>query len=319
MKKISTIVLLTVLVVASFSVLSSLPHANGQTTEVQVLSYSWYTAPVTTATARYIGDLIAVGEVQNIGSTTVGSVWVSGQAYNSTGSIVAYSKAQVMTNNLASEQKAPFYMDFIPENSVTQDQSWVPDVTNITISATTILESNATQYSGLTVSASSTEGADINGVYTISGLMQNTGSQNVQDAIIVATFYNSAGTVVALNATDLSSSIAPGQPVPFTLSPTDNTPELSSSIANYAIILQPIILTTQTTSSTTSPTIMPTLSPTTSPTTSVQPTSTGAQTSLTTYIIIAAIVVAAILAGFMILKRTQRNTKNKFSDALTPT
>ena len=46
----------------------SVPRVKAQTSEAQVLSYSWYVAPADTNQAEYVGDLVAVGEVQNVGS-----------------------------------------------------------------------------------------------------------------------------------------------------------------------------------------------------------------------------------------------------------
>ena len=43
------------------------------------------------------------------------------------------SEATLFAIDLLPGQKAPFYIDFAPENSVTGDQSWVPSVTNVTV------------------------------------------------------------------------------------------------------------------------------------------------------------------------------------------
>ena len=84
MKKIITAVILAVLILAAFNMLSA-PSVKAQTSEAKILSYSWYVAPADTVLAEYIGDLVAVGEVQNVGSNIIGYVVVTGVAYNSTG------------------------------------------------------------------------------------------------------------------------------------------------------------------------------------------------------------------------------------------
>ena len=68
MKKIITAVILVALILAAFNALSA-PRVKAQTSEAKVLSYTWYAAPADTTLAEYVGDLVAVGEIQNVGST----------------------------------------------------------------------------------------------------------------------------------------------------------------------------------------------------------------------------------------------------------
>ena len=139
--------------------------------------------------------MVAVGEVQNVGSNVIGYVNINGTAYNSTGYNVCYAGAMAFGNDMLPGQKVPFYLDFTPENSVTGDQSWVPSVTNVTISVGYPSETNATQYSGLMIPPASIVAADIDGTYTVTGSVQNTGDQTTGYVTVVATFYNSTGGV----------------------------------------------------------------------------------------------------------------------------
>ena len=83
---------------------------------------------------EYTGDLVAVGEVQNNGTTAFSSILVYGAAYNSSGYAVCTSDTEVIgLPELLPGQKAPFYMDFTPENSVTHTNYRVPTVTNVTL------------------------------------------------------------------------------------------------------------------------------------------------------------------------------------------
>ena len=66
--------------------------------------------------------------------TVLGDVVVYGAAYNSSGTLVDTSETTPFAIDMVPGQKAPFYLDFAPENSVTGDQSWVPSVTNVTFS-----------------------------------------------------------------------------------------------------------------------------------------------------------------------------------------
>jgi hypothetical protein len=317
LKKILAFVILVVLALALFNVLS-LPNVRAQTNEAQVLSYSWYIAPSTTTTAEYINDLIAVGEVQNTGSTTIGAIWVTGQAYDSNGTVLASTEAQAMANNLVPNQKVAFYLDFTPEESVTQDQSWVPNVTSVTVSVATITNASdsSTQYTGLTTSNLNID--NNGGNYTVSGIIQNTGDQSVEDIALASTFYNSNGTVIAVSFTDLGATLVPGQPTTFEVTPWDNTATLSSEIENYTILVQSIPVTpTATPEQTAQPTTQPTSSPSGSPNPTQNP---GIMTSIPTYaLVIVVIAVVAIIAGLMLLRRRGKSYQIEASTSPQPT
>ncbi len=237
LKKTIVTIILVGLILTSFSVLS-VPHVEAQSSDVKILSYSWYTAP-TSILAEYVGDLVAVGEVQNTGTSTFGSVWVVGNAYNSTNQAVAATEARVFSPNLAPGQKAPFYLDFAPETSVTGDQSWVSSVVNVTLFVGSTIETNQTQYSGLTTSG--VNGYNSAGTYTVIGTVQNNGDQALSDIVIYGTFYDATGKVVALNFTDLVTPLGVGAARPFTLTPIDNTAAISNQIANFSLSFLPII------------------------------------------------------------------------------
>jgi hypothetical protein len=316
LKKILAFVILVVLALALFNVLS-LPNVRAQTNEAQVLSYSWYIAPSTTTTAEYINDLIAVGEVQNTGSTTIGAIWVTGQAYDSNGTVLASTEAQAMATNLVPNQKVAFYLDFTPEESVTQDQSWVPNVTSVTVSVATITNASdsSTQYTGLTTSNLNID--NNGGNYTVSGIIQNTGDQSVEDVALASTFYNSNGTVIAVSFTDLGATLVPRQPTTFEVTPWDNTATLSSEIENYTILVQSIPVTpTATPEQTAQPTTQPTSSPSGSPNPTQNP---GIMTSIPTYaLVIVVIAVVAIIAGLMLLRRRGKSYQIEASTSPQP-
>ena len=304
LKKTLAFAILVVLALASFNFLT-LPHVNAQTSEAQVLSYSWYTAPSTTTTAEYINDLIAVGEVQNTGSNTIGAVWVIGQAYDSNGTLLASAEGRSMVTNLAPNQKAPFYLDFTPENSVTQDQSWVPNVTSVTVSVATITNATDTQYAGLTTS--NLNGANNGGTYTVDGRIQNTGTQSVGDVAVVSTFYNANGTVVALGFSDLGVALAPGESTTFAMTPWDDTGTLSSEIASYSILVQSTPITP---AATPEPTATPTTQPTSSPSGTSNPTQNpGSTETIATYVLVIVVVgaVVAVVAVFLFLRRQEKS------------
>ncbi len=307
LKKTLAFVILCVLALASFNVLS-MSFVGAQTNSAQILSYTWYVAPATTTSAEYTYDLVAVGEVQNTGSNTVGSIWVVGQVYDSNGTVVAATEAQTIATNIVSNQKAPFYLDFTPESSATLDQSWVANASTVTVSVGAITPSSATntQYSGLTTS--NLNAANNAGNYTVSGNIQDSGSQSVSDVALATTFYYSNNTVAAVSFSDLGTALSPGQSVAFSVTPWDNTAALSSAISSYAILIgsTPIAPTP-----TPAPTAAPTTQPTSAATGTPNPTETPVTLSSTLiYVLVIAVVgVIAIVGIFLVLRRSNRKSQ----------
>jgi hypothetical protein len=301
LKKKLAMVILVVLALATFNVLM-LPNGKAQTISAQVLSYSWYVAPSTTTSAVYINDLIVVGEVQNTGSTVAGRVWVTGQAYLSNGTVVAYSEAPAIGVNLEPNQKAPFYLDFIPENSLTQDQSWVSNISSVTVSVNNIINITSTLYGGVTTS--NVNGGNVGGTYTVAGTTINTGSQYAGDVAVVATFYNASAAVVGIALTDLGP-LSPGQSAPFTITPWDNTAALTNAITNYSILIEATPAAAP--QSTTTPTALPTSTSSSSKPTQAPGTPTSALTYLVVIVVVA--VVAIIVVGLILLRRPSHQTE----------
>ncbi|MGO8806310.1 MAG: FxLYD domain-containing protein [Candidatus Bathyarchaeia archaeon] len=305
MKKIITAIIVVVLTLAAFSILSA-PSAKAQTSQATILSYSWYVAPADTYLSGY-GDLVAVGEIQNVGSNVIGYIDVAGTAYNSTGQVVNSATGLVYGNNLLPGQKAPFYMDFAPEYSVTLDDTYVPSVVNVTVIVSYVSDTTATPYSGLSISAGSS-GSDRSGTYTVIGTVQNTGDQTAGNVFVVTTFYNSTGGAVGMNYTSsfISTALAPGDSGSFTATPTDNTPQLSSEIANYSFLIQ----SSPPTTSTSTPTPTSSTTPTSSPTASTHPTQSPALASALTYGVVAAVVVVVVvLVALLFLRKRHKNAQ----------
>ena len=306
MKKIVTSVTIIILVLTAFAALSA-PHVKAQTLEAKIVSYRWYVSSTSDIT-EWAGDLVAIGEIQNTGTTTIGSAFIYGTAYNSSDLAVDSEEAQVLATNILPGQKAPFCIDFVPEDSPTGDQSWVPSVTNVTVSMVTVLNSTETPYSGLTVPSSSISGSDIGGLYTLTAAIENTGNQIVGPVWAITTFYNSAGKVLSLNVTnDLTNSLAPRNSIEFTATPADNTAAISSEITNYSVIVQYGSLSTA--SATPTPQGTVTSNPTSSPRASEStPTSNSKTSPLITYGIIAVVlVIVAAVVALMLLGNRRNN------------
>ncbi len=295
-KQILTLTLLCTLTLTLFNASYTVP-VKAATSDAKILSYSWYVA-TNNVLAIYSGDLVVVGEIENVGTTNLGYVRMTGIAYIN-GTTVATAQRQVYGNNLQPGQKAPFYLDFMPENSESGDLSWVPYVTNVTAFVSYVYNTDEDMYQGLTASSDSSTSS---GTFTVTGTVQNTGSETTGDVRVVTTFYNSSGTVVSINYTDvLSDSFAPGATVSFTAVPTDNYP--SSNITGYSILVQSTIqlpASTSTPTATQTPTATSTPSATATATTSPTQTPTPNSTD-NTLLIVAVVVVIVIVAAVAVL------------------
>ena len=307
MKKTITAFILVALVVGSFGLLSN-PTVKAQTGQATVLSYSYYTS-TSSIIATYSGDLVVVGEVQNTGSTSIPEIAVGANAAN--GSIILASTSNVAFGyNLAPGQKAPFYLDFPPETTTAQDatqyQSFVSSINNITFT-TSILDVTRTTYTGVTARNGSLIGAVNSGTYTLSGTLQNTGSQKSGDVYVSATFYNSSGNVIAIGIVTLSTSLAPGATATFSLTPIDDSDAMNAAISSYSLLVQADVASS---SSTPTPTPTQTQSVTQQPTVSPTGTQSGTSFSLnqwTTYVIvIAVVIVVAVIVGLWLFIRQRR-------------
>ena len=248
MKKAATVIILVILIMSVFAVFSA-PHVKAQTMEATILSYSWYIAPANTVLAQYSGDLIAVGDVENTGTSDLSAVFIDGAAYNSSGAVVCSAHVQLNSvPELLLSQKAPSYLDFYPEESVTQDQSWVGTVTNVTLKVGTLTLSSQTPYSGLKIPTSSINQFSNSGTYTVMGTVKNNGAETTGNVWVLATFYHSSGKVVGMNCTKyLTSSLLPGNSVAFTATPADNTVQMSDEIANCSLLVESSALTSSNT------------------------------------------------------------------------
>jgi preprotein translocase subunit SecG len=174
--------------------LALVPQVSSQPENIKVLSYNWY--------VDSFGYLDVVGEVQNVGPNTIDTIILSGTVYTSDGQPSAYSyPAYVWVKYLLPQQKAPFYMQFDPQNTRTGDLSWLSlgfDHVDFTVNLANVTSNY--QYPDLTVESSS-GGIDGEGAYWASGTVKNTGSQTATTIRVIGTFFNASGNVVAVGYT----------------------------------------------------------------------------------------------------------------------
>ena len=229
-RHVLALTILCILTITGFTALLTVP-TNAATSEAKVLSYSWYLAPYG-GNAVNEGDLVVVGEIENKGTSNIAYMYVRGTAYiNETA--VAEASIQIYGNNLKLGQKAPFYLEFLPENNLTENTAYAPNVTSVVVDPGYIKTSTDEMYQDFTVTS---DGSTASGVYSVIGSVKNTGTQTATQVRVITTFYNSSGTVVSLNYTEvLSSSLKAGSSVSFAAVPVDG---YSGEIDSYSILVQ---------------------------------------------------------------------------------
>jgi hypothetical protein len=279
LKKTAVILLIVALILAAFTLLAG--NVNAQSSAVTVTTHSQYVAPSTTTMAVAPGDLVVVGEVRNIGATVVGNVTVQGTALSANGQTLAITSSQAFVYYMAPGQKAPFYLDFTAQSSSTQDLSWVPSVSQVIVSVTSVQDAGKSQYKDLSVDYDMNF-TDDSGLYVVRGTIVNTGSLVAEDPWIVTTFYDASGTVIGLNYTNfLTTTLSPNGGVLFFAVPADNDTQLTSKIRGYSFQIDSLTLTDT-----------PTYSPTSTPTSSGSNSPAGQIPILPIVIVVVLVVVA---------------------------
>jgi hypothetical protein len=296
LKKIIAVVVLAVLILATFAYLP-LPIVKAAASEARVLSYSNFTAPANPILGQS-GDIIVVGEVQNVGSNIVQNVTLSGTALDSSGNTIASSSAGVVWSyEMAPGQKAPFFLDFTPQSSTSSNTNWMSSLSKFTVTVLSVTDTTTQPYTGLQVP---NEGGSLavysfnnSGTYTVIGTILNDGTQTMDYVWVVTTFYNAAGTVVGLNYTNVitpAAVLVPRGAARWVATPADNTVQLSNEIANYSYVIDSLPLTTSSSSQ-----------PTSTPTPSRAP----SQFPVLPIVVVVVVVVVAA-AALMLLRKRQK-------------
>ena len=302
MKKITLSVLVTVSTIALC--LTLIPNVLSQIENVTILSYSYY---ISSYDSSY---LMVVGEAQNTGTNVLSYITVMGTFYAPDGTVFMSNYARSITTQIPPQQKIPFNIPFTPAN-IASDTNWtLQDVTNLTVTVNYVQTTETLQYQGLTV-INDSWGTDNDGYYRVTGTVKNTGSQASNKTAVIATFYNSTGSVVALGFSEYltPASIPAGGTASFTIYPSDYD-AVTANIASYSLIIQTELTAP---SATPTPSASPTASPTPTPSSSTSPTPTASGNGTATpdtYIYIAAAAIAIVAVGVVTLALRKRASKN---------
>jgi hypothetical protein len=304
----STVFVFVILTVLSLS-LTLVPHVSSQPANIKVLSYSWY--------IDSIGYFVVTGEVQNVGSSTIDTVTLSGKVYTMDGTDQADSFAGAFVKYLVPQQKAPFYMEFPPSSSATGDLSWLSlGVDRVDLTVVQAQTTTSYQYPDLTIKDSS-GAADGQGVYWVTGTLQNTGTQTAQNIRVIGTFYNASGAAVGVSNTGnnpIATSLSPSGTISFRLGAWDlNQTEVTSNlkISSYLLLIQaeePILSGTAPPPSTTTPT---NTSPSSTEPSDSNPTTPTDSTPWSTYAIVAIIVIFGFVGAILLLRKRQSKPMTK--------
>ncbi|MGD0072382.1 MAG: hypothetical protein ABSB71_12585 [Candidatus Bathyarchaeia archaeon] len=283
--------------------LTLIPNAFSQTQNIKIVNYSYY--------VDNMGILDVVGEIQNVGSNTVNPVYLTGSVYSSDGTDQSDSYCQVWVSYLAPQQKAPFYMEFYPPSST---GIWQPqDVSKIALTVSIANATSGYQYPDLKITSSSASigsTGDYNGAYLVNGIIQNTGSQTATNITVVATFYNSTGTVVAVGYTNYltPATLAPsGTPISFQVAALDLNQTVVPSgekISSYSLLVQaqgPILQGT-------APIVTPYQGSGSSPSSSSSPTDVNSNNASNPAVIYAIVIVVVLIAvaGTVLMLRKRK-------------
>ncbi|MCX8151274.1 MAG: FxLYD domain-containing protein [Candidatus Bathyarchaeota archaeon] len=306
MKKLMSVFIITLFLSGLCMSVSSVSAAKE---DIQILSYSWY-VPQNYGYYAMPGNLVVVGEIQNVGSSVIDFVRLEGIAYTTDGEPQAAAYSIAFVNNLLPQQKAPFYMLFNEMSTLSGNLTWIPLLDHVSFRVILADETDVRQYDGLKIVAN-TSYVDNNGYYNVVGYLQNVGSQQSGKVWVTGTFYNATGAVIGTGFTNyLANYTAPNESIQFSLKPLDVTPEMSAQIASYSLLIQSRE-PEPTPSPTPAATGTPSGSTNESPSATPQPTqSTGSATSsstLVTAVVAIAVVVVVVVIAVVVVKRKAKH------------
>jgi hypothetical protein len=313
-KKIAVLLIIVLSMASMYAAL--VPKAKADSSDIKILSYTWYVSPADSYTS-WRGDFVVVGEIQNIGSQTIDLPYVQAVAYTTDGQLAASAYTTAFVKDILPQQKAPFYIDFTTDSSSGGNFSgtlnWIPLFDHVDVSVGYAQDTNDTMYRGLNVAAKTS--FTTGDTFTVTGIIQNNGTETTGQVWAVTTFYNATGTAIAANYTNyVTSSLAPAATIPFTATPMDNTATLSSQINSYSVIIQtkePDASASASTSSTPENSQSPNTSPTATPVSSTQPTQSpqnqeSSSSSDLLYIVAGAVIAVIVIVAVVFFLRKKR-------------
>jgi hypothetical protein len=302
MKK--TLTCLLILLVASSLTLTFAPNGSCQTSNVRILdNYSFY--------EDTLGNLVVIGEVQNVGSSVIANVTLTGAVTSD--SVTGQGSCFAWGNYLLPGQKAPFYMEFYRQ---TTGASWAGlTKSDLTLEVYNAPETSQYQYQNVQITSSQAT-PTATGEYWVTAQLQNNGTQTAQGVVVVATFFNSQGQAVGSGYINPVSSLAAGATTTVKVPCWDLNQTIVSSeqkIAAYSLLVQ---VTSPLQSDGNVPVVSNNPTPIPAGTTAV---SNGSQTNgidQTTIILVAIVTVALVaVAAILIVRHSKQSQGEAFEPA----
>jgi len=233
---------ITVVLLLSALCLSLVPHnVSSKTQDIKVLSYSHY--------IDALGILDIVGEIQNVGTSTIERAVLTAVVYGSDGSMQGSVTGYAWLSYMAPQQKSPFLLEIV--KPIDEEYWQLTEISKVEISVKEAKETKSYLYSDFKITVSSagvSPSGDDRGAYWVNGFVQNVGSQTATKLAVAAVFYNSSGCVVAIGRTDyLTDSITPSGTVMFkigafdTMQFNEHESRIIDSYALFAEAVSPLI------------------------------------------------------------------------------
>jgi hypothetical protein len=214
----------------------TLQNVTSNPQDIKILSYSHY--------VDALEILEIVGEIQNIGTSTIERALLTVAVYSTDGLNQGNVTGYAWLSNMAPQQKSPFRLEI--KEPADYDDWHSAGVSKIEISVREAKETSSHFYSDLEISVSSagvSTSGDDKGTYWVNGVVRNVGSQTASKLAVAAVYYNSSGVVVAIGRTNylIPENVSPSGVALFNVGAFD-TDQLSESgnrkIASYALFVQ---------------------------------------------------------------------------------
>jgi len=197
--------------------LGSMDDTEGDASDIKILSHS--------GGVDYYGWYTVLGEVKNTGSDNLSWVKITVTYYDSNSAELDTSHSYTTIDTLAPGQRSPF-------ETCVYDETVANSIATYSIECTSVMSGTA-PYTDLEFIDHSL-GSDSFGNTIVAGQVKNTGSDTVNYATIVVSFYDASGKLIAIewDFTD-PADVAPGETGTFEATLWDD--DIAQDIASYDV------------------------------------------------------------------------------------
>lgn len=181
-----------IILAVSALMLNLIPQASSAPQGIKILdNYTCY--------VDSLGNLVVVGEVQNIGTSVIHNVGIGASVIKSDGT-EGISGGYAWADYLLPGQIAPFYIEFAPQGHDSEPWNGVT-ASNVTLAVTRAPEANKYQYQDIAIQSQKATPTNT-GEYWVTAEVKNVGNQLASNVVLIGTFYNSQNQTVAAGYTE---------------------------------------------------------------------------------------------------------------------